>query len=275
MFDVMSQAKNAIEAYNDALKISSSNIANMSVTGYKKLDVSFQSIFERVLSGGTAASNELGGTNPQQFGQGMALSGVNIDFTAGDTSSGASADLAITGNGLFIVSPDGGRSYLYTRAGNFQVDNNGNLLSNNMQVYGLNNSGALVPISGLPSGTSRTNLQWLADGSLQYSADPSDTTPTWINTGFRIALTNFANSSGLAQAQGSSFAATLASGAATEPQAPGGTAGSLNIGNLEQSNVNYLAETINSIELQRAMSANLNMVKSASDMISNFITKLG
>ena len=83
MFDIMTNAENAIEAYNEALKVSSANIAGMNVTGFKKIDVSFQSIFEKVLRSGTAASfsDNLGGTNPLQLGQAMAESGSTVDFT--------------------------------------------------------------------------------------------------------------------------------------------------------------------------------------------------
>ncbi len=270
MFDTMNQAKNAIEAYNQALRASSSNIANMNVTGYKGLDVSFQSIFERVLSRGTAAEANLGGTNPIQIGQGMAISNVSINFSQGELISGAGLDLAISGNGLFIVSPDGGESYLYTRAGNFQVDSYGNLLSNGMQVYGLNTSGNLVPITGLPSGN-KSDYQWQTDGTLQYTTDGG---LSYTSTGYRIALTYFPNPNGLAQAQGSSFAETPASGAPADSQAPGGAVGTINPGQLEQSNVSYLTETIDALELQRAMSGNLTVIRMASDMISQFINRL-
>ena len=258
MFDIMSQAKNAIESYNAALKISSANIANMNVPGYKKLSISFQSIFEKLISQGTAADGGRGGTNPRQFGQGMSISGISIDFSGGETTSGSTLDLAISGNGLFILSPDGENSYLYTRAGNFQIDSSGNLLSNNMQVYGLDSSGAAVPITGLPSGN-KSNYRWQADGTLEFSADGI----TYTGTGYRIALTYFANPGGLAQAQGSSFAETLASGSAAAAQAPGGAVGSLKPGQIEQSNVFYLGETIASLELQRAMSGNLSVVRMA------------
>jgi flagellar hook protein FlgE len=282
MLDIMSQAKNAIDAYNVALKATASNIGGMNVTGYKRLDVSFQTIFEKVLSRGTAASGNLGGTNPRQYGQGMGLSDVSLDFSAGEYASGANIDLAIQGQGLFIVSPDGGDSYLYTRAGNFEVDASGNLLSNGMQVYGFNASGSQVPIRNLPSGNK--NNYWWADGSI---IDPNTGNPfeigtltyttdgvNFTSTGYRIALTYFPNPNGLAQARGTSFAATPASGEAATPQLPGGAVGSIRPGQVENSNVFYLGETIDALELQRAMSGNLTMVRMASDMISQFINKL-
>ena len=274
MLDVMAQAENAIEAYNQALQASSANIANMNVTGYKKINVSFQSIFEKILNGGSAATSANGGTNPEQLGQGMAISQTSVDFSNGQTTSGGSLDLAIQGSGLFIVSPDGGNSFLYTRAGNFSIDSNGNLTSNNMQVYGLDSAGNLVAINNLPSGN-KSNFQWLADGTLQFTADPSATTVNWINTGYSIALTYFTNPGGLAQAQGTTFAATLASGAAAAAQGPGGSVGTVLPKQLEQSNVFFLGESVASRELQRAISANLSVVKLASDTISSVIQKLG
>jgi len=274
MLDIMSQAKNAIEAYNTALRASSSNIANMNVTGYKRLDVSFQSIFERVMTQGTAAYNNTGGTNPRQYGQGMALSGVSVDFSAGELIDGSSLDLAVSGNGLFVLSPDGGNSYLYTRAGSFdfQVDASGNrsLIANGMQVYGLDGSGNLTPIINLPSGN-KSDYRWQADGTLEYSADGGT---TWVPLGYRIALSSFPNPGGLAQAQGTSFAESAASGAASAPQAPGSGVGAVRSGKLEQSNVFYLGETLDALEIQRAMSGNLTIVRMASDMISQFISRL-
>lgn len=272
MLDIMGQAKNAIEAYNTALEATSSNIANMNVVGYKRIDVSFQSIFEKVLSQGTAAENNLGGTNPKQKGQGMEVSSVAVDFSQGEFIEGKSIDLAVNGKGFFIVSPDGGSTYQYTRAGKFEIDSSGNLTSNGMQVYGLDSSGNLVAISSLTSTT--TNYQWAADGTLQYDINEDPNNRNWTSTSYKIALTYFSNPSGLVQAQGTSFAETVASGDPATAQSPGGAAGSIKSGYLEQSNVFYLGETIDALELQRAMSGNLTMLRMASDIISQFISKL-
>ncbi len=273
MLDIMSMAKNAIEAYDDALRTTSANIANVSVTGYKRLDVSFQSIYEKLLRQGTASQNNLGGTNPQQLGQGVGISNISVDFSAGDYSSGTNLSLAISGEGLFMLSPDGGNSYLYTRSGNFSIDANGSLTSNGMRVYGLDTSGNLVPISNLPSG-SAANYQWLGDGRLQYSTNPTASPPLYFDTGYQIALTRFPNPGGLAQAQGTAFAETSASGPADIAQLPGGAVGSIKPGQLEASNVSYFVETINASNLQRALNGNLAIVKMASDLISSVISKL-
>lgn len=260
----MNNAQNAITALNTALQATSSNIANMNVTGYKRVDVSFQSVFERVLNNGTPARESMGGTNPFQLGSSMSVSSVGLDMTQATPIDGAPMDLAINGQGFFIISPDGGTTYRYTRAGNFKIDANGNLTSNNMVVYGFNASGNVAPITGLTYGA-QANYSWAQDGTLLYNG---------TGTGFRIALTYFTNPSGLAQAQGTSYAATMASGDAASAVLADGAAGSLYTAQLEPSNVFYLGETLDALEIQRAMNANLSMIQLASDMISSFISKL-
>lgn len=279
MLDVMQQAKNAIETYNTALRVTSANIANMSNPGYKRLDVSFQAIFERVLSTGTSAfsSSNVGGTNPIQYGQGVAVSGVGVDYSPGDLSSGSNLDAAIDGQGLFVVSPDGGQTYLYTRAGQFTIDSSGNLLTKSgLQVYGFyGDSTALVPISGLDVENNIIyRYSFKENGELwQYNDD--DWTSEKSYTGYTLALVNFQNPTGLQQAQGTTFTETLGSGAPSDPMAPGDTAGTIKPRYLEQANVFYTGETIYATEIQRAMSGNLNMLRMANDLISNFISKLG
>ena len=83
-------SKNAIESYNAQLRVTASNIANLEVSGYKRLNISFQSVFEKVLSKGTAASpaTEVGGTNPLQFGSGVSIGNIGIDFSQGEISDG-------------------------------------------------------------------------------------------------------------------------------------------------------------------------------------------
>jgi flagellar hook protein FlgE len=283
MLDLMTRAKNAIEAYNSQLRINSSNIANMSVPGYKAMKISFQTIYENLINQGTAATGDTGGTNPTQLGSSVAIGNTSIDFSQGAITSGGNLDLAINGQGLFIISPDGSTK-LYSRAGQFIIDPSGNLTTTTgMQVYGLN-GGSLVPITGLNSYHS-DRLSWTDDGQLvefNYKKNPDGTYDTSAidpasiarKTGFSIALTNFNNPSGLEQASGSAFAETPASGAPLPNKAPGNTYGTVSPRQYEQSNVFYTGEVIDSLEAQRAMSGNLTILRMISDEISNFISRI-
>jgi flagellar hook protein FlgE len=295
MLDIMTKAKDAIKAYNTALQVYSSNISNMSVAGYKRLDISFQSIFEKLLHGGTAADvfGGSGGTNPMQIGQGTAIGSVKIDFTQGSFSSAGYMDLGISGQGLFMVSPDDGETMLYTRSGKFHIDNDGYLRTETgMMVYGYPVSGGAVsggvePIR-ISSWVNKNLVSWTQDGmislfpeatdgisGLGYPDTTSDPASNSANRFYQISLTFFNNPTGLKQAKGTTLEETLASG---EPQGyapPGyGPGGRVFPRQLEQSNVFYLEETINSLEIQRAMSGNLTVVRMASDIISQFINRL-
>jgi flagellar hook protein FlgE len=278
MLDILTKAKNAIEAYNSQLRINSSNIANMSVPGYKRMNISFQTIFENVLNGGTPAEDGVGGTNPIQFGSSVGIGNIGIDFSQGTMSEGQHLDVGVNGAGLFIVSPDDGSTKLYTRSGKFNIDNEGNLkTADGMQVYGFK-GGGLVPIKGLTAYTNDDTLSWTNDGRLvvfNVGTDGSvDYSSVAIDTGYSIALTNFDNPSGLTQSYGNTFTESAASGPAQAFRNADQGFGSVSPRSFEQSNVFYTSEIIDSMEAQRAMSGNLTMVRMISDEITNFINRI-
>jgi len=108
------------------------NIANVNTVGFKASRVTFQEGFAQLLQGASRppgdANSVAGGVNPMQVGLGMVVGSVDLLFTQGNLeSTGISTDLAIQGDSFFVVS-DGSQSF-YTRAGNFQVDANGRLVT--------------------------------------------------------------------------------------------------------------------------------------------------
>ncbi|MCS7228489.1 MAG: flagellar hook-basal body complex protein [Candidatus Kryptonium sp.] len=103
------------------------NISNINTIGFKSARVSFSETFAQTLRGATQPSAESGGTNPLQVGLGMNISSIDTIFTQGNLeTTGQVTDLAIQGNGFFIVKK-GGKNY-FTRAGAFRFDANGNLV---------------------------------------------------------------------------------------------------------------------------------------------------
>ena len=286
MLDLIGQAKGAIESLETKLRAITSNISNMSVPGYKRIDVSFQEVFNKVMRQGTAAdtTQNQGGTNPAQVGGGIAISNISVDMTQGDLAEGTDLDLAISGSGFFVVSPDGGASKLYSRSGNLSLDANANLVTDSgMQVYGFARSGgstttsALVPIN--LTGQTYTNPTFDSDGVLRasYAKDATTGAVTYgAELPFQIALTTFPNPSGLEQRSGTTFAQTAASGSPTTAAVPATNSkqGVVSPRMIEQSNVFYIGETIDALDVQRAMSGNLTIVKMISDTISQFISKI-
>jgi flagellar hook protein FlgE len=126
-------AVSGINAATADLGVIGNNIANSSTVGFKTSRAEFADVYATSLLG--AGSNAIG--------QGVALSSVTQEFTQGNISFTNNAlDLAINGNGFFLLSDDG--ADLYTRAGNFQVDREGFLVSNQnhrLQAYSLNDAG--------------------------------------------------------------------------------------------------------------------------------------
>lgn len=121
-----------LRIHQSKMDVIGNNIANVNTVGYKKGQVAFQDLMSQLVSGASAPTESgLGGTNPQQLGLGSTVGSISTIHTEGSTQSTNNPnDLQITGNGYFVVSPDGGVNNFYTRAGNFEMDREGNLLTN-------------------------------------------------------------------------------------------------------------------------------------------------
>lgn len=283
MLDVMSQAKGAIEAYNDLLRATSSNISNQSVTGFKRVQISFQELFNHLLRAPSApdTQNNIGGTNPLQLGGGAAVSASTIDFTQGDLTNGTNLSLAIQGGGLFVISNDGGKTFKFTRSGDFTLNASKRVVTKTgAQVFGFKRAGgatatgSLVPIDLSGQTFDATTVTWDNNGVLRASADTNRTT-FGAELGFQIGLTTFANPGGLQYTDGTSFIQTLASGEPATANAPGAAGlGTVSGARLEQSNVFFIGESIDALEAQRAMSGALTVIRLASDAISQFINRI-
>lgn len=108
-----------LTAHARNLDVIGNNIANANTTAFKSNRMMFASQFSRTFSLGSAPSADFGGTNPGQVGLGVAIAGTQRDFTGGALSTtGDQRDLAIEGDGFFVVERDGQR--LYTRDGSFR-----------------------------------------------------------------------------------------------------------------------------------------------------------
>lgn len=106
------------------------NIANVNTVGFKSGRVTFKEGFSQMVSSASRPTDENGGTNAAQVGLGSQIGSIDTQFTQGTLeTTGNNTDLAIQGNSFFVVKKDA--QTFYTRAGNFQVDANGSLVSGN------------------------------------------------------------------------------------------------------------------------------------------------
>lgn len=154
------------------------NIANVNTLAFKAGRVTFKEGFAQLLEGASRAQAEQGGINPRQVGLGMQVASVDTIFTQGNLeTTGVGTDLAIQGDAFFVVAR--GTENYYTRAGNFELDAEGRLVSstNGFRVQGrMATDGVLaqgisdirLPI-GLQASASATTLVTLG-GNLNASA---------------------------------------------------------------------------------------------------------
>lgn len=121
-----------LQAHQIAMDVESNNIANVNTTGFKYSRANFSNLLNQTVSIATAPQGELGGKNAMQIGLGTQVSTVTKIFKQGSIeTTDKTTDLAISGDGFFVVSPDGGSSYKYTRNGDFSFDANGNFVDSN------------------------------------------------------------------------------------------------------------------------------------------------
>ncbi len=129
MMSALYTGVSAMSSNQVKIDVISNNIANVNTIGYKYQTVNFSDTLYQTVSGATAPTETSGGIDPQQVGLGVTVASMNTVNTMGSLQyTGNSTDLAISGDGYFVVvGPDG--EYNFTRAGNFGVDSTGNLVT--------------------------------------------------------------------------------------------------------------------------------------------------
>lgn len=126
-----------MQNHQTRMDVIGNNISNVNTTGFKRGRVNFHDLLSQQMSGAARPTDEVGGVNPKEVGLGMNIASIDTIHTQGSLqTTGVQTDLAIQGNGFFIMR-SGERQY-YTRAGNFGVDSAGTLVNpaNGMRVQG-------------------------------------------------------------------------------------------------------------------------------------------
>jgi len=143
-----------LKTHQTRMDVIGNNIANVNTAGFKASRVTFKEMLSQTLSGAKAPQDNRGGMNPQQVGLGVSLGSIDTNHVQGNLqSTGLGTDLAIQGNGYFIVN--NGTQNFYTRAGALTLDENGNLVnaSNGYIMQGwLANNGIIntnSPLTGI------------------------------------------------------------------------------------------------------------------------------
>jgi flagellar basal-body rod protein FlgG len=230
------------------------NLANASTTGYKMRRAQFQDLLYQSMSQpGASAGQQTTVPTGLQLGLGTRAASNEIIFTQGNfAQTDNPLDVVIQGNGFFQVRRATGE-IAYTRAGTFQLDKTGNLVTSD--------GDPIEPAITIPSAAQSITIA--TDGTVSYVL-PGQTSAQRAG---QIQIAGFQNPAGLNSLGRNLYLPTDASG---EPIVanPGGQEGlgTLLQGYQEQSNVSIVEEFINLIVAQRAYEANSKVVKAADDM---------
>ncbi len=163
-----------VKGHQTRMDVVGNNIANVNTTGFKSGRVTFADTLSQTTTNASAATGNLGGINPKQIGLGVGVASIDTLFTDGSVqATGKNTDVALSGNGLFVVK-SGNETY-YTRDGAFEFDEKGN--------YVLPGSGHYVQGWTASNGTLNTNG---SIGNIQIEAGKSmaaaaTTTATYKN----------------------------------------------------------------------------------------------
>ncbi len=250
----LSTAATGMQAQSLQIDVIANNLANVNTSGFKKSRVDFQDLLYQNLRIADAASS----TNSKiptsnQIGLGTKLAGVAKVFTQGDyKQTGNELDVAIEGRGFFqITDPEG--TIVYTRAGSFKLDLDGNLVTSDGYL--------LEPSLTIPTDAIRLTIG--PDGTVTV-IEAGDTTVSEVGT---IETARFANPAGLTAIGRNLFLETETSGTPTTGTPGEDGLGTLSQGYLEMSNVNVVEEMVDMILAQRAYEINGKAIQTADEML--------
>jgi len=228
------------------------NLANAGTTAYKQNRANFEDIFYEHFKLPGVQDNQ-GNITPTGTDLGI---GVRVQSTEGDFSQGSivpsngTYDMAIVGDGFFQVND--GTQNLYTRAGNFSLNANGNIV-----MASADKGYQLVPNISVPQDA--LNVTISSDGVVSYQQQGSNQ----IQIAGNIQIARFINNQGLLRMGDNLFAETSGSGSAQigNPGIEG--RGQIRQGFLEQSNVEPVRELVELIKTQRNFELNSQVVQAA------------
>jgi flagellar hook protein FlgE len=181
----LTTAQTGLSAAETKIDVVGNNLANAQTVAFKESDIVFATQFLQTFSLGSAPTAANGGTNPKQTGLGVQVAEITPDFSQGTIElSGNASDLAIQGDGFFIVESTGGEQ-LYTRAGIFKTNAANELVTpdgGRLLGYGIDDEfriqeSGLVPLE-IPLGaaaSAQATTQVRIEGNLTPTAEVADT----------------------------------------------------------------------------------------------------
>lgn len=251
----LSTAATGMLAQQLNIDVIANNIANMNTTGFKRQRAEFQDLLYQNIERVGANSSDAGTVVPSgiQVGVGVRTAGVyRISDQGALKNTGNIYDVAINGRGYFTVElPDGQTAY--TRAGSFQVNQNGQLVT--PEGY------TVQPAITIPPNAIDVSIN--GQGEVFYNTDGA---PAPQQAG-QFDMANFPNEIGLEAIGNNMYLESQASGAANISNPGQDGFGLIEQGFLENSNVNAVGEITSMISAQRAYELNSKVIQTSDEML--------
>ncbi|WP_048602492.1 flagellar basal body rod protein FlgG [Rubeoparvulum massiliense] len=269
MLRSMYSGVSGMRGFQTKLDVIGNNIANVNTAGFKKSRVMFQDILSQTVAGSSAPEEgERGGVNPRQVGLGVRMSAIDTLHTPGSPMmTNVPTDVAINGDGYFLVSPTGEEPYYLTRAGDFKLDAYGFLV---------NSQGLFV--ASVDGGPIQVNREEYNSYSISESGEVLGTNGDGeTNVVGTIGLSIVANPAALEKIGGSLYKMTPNAnpdgemGDLVAPGDPEVGSGTLAAGMLEMSNVDLTEEFTEMIVAQRGFQANSRIITTSDEILQEVV----
>jgi flagellar hook protein FlgE len=279
-------AISGLRANQTMLDVTGNNIANANTVGFKASNIVFQDTLSQMLTSAgapvaaTATAPAKGGTNPIQVGLGVQVGGITTNFNQGSAQvTGRATNLMISGDGFFMVNR--GNNQMFTRAGAFNFDSSGNLVTVDgdiVQGYKAQAGGTFDPANQTPENITIPDIaNENATNPLQSYNIGSDGVITGIYANgaktplFQVAVADFPNPEGLEKVGDTAFRQSTNSGNAQIGAAGTGRRGTLVGGSLEMSNVDLAQEFTNLIIAQRGFQATSRVITTSDQVLQDLV----
>ncbi len=256
----MNTAATGLEALSNKLDVIANNLANVNTVGFKRSRVNFEDLIYQIRRQ-PGVEDSLGDISPSgiQLGRGVRLSNTQLMMQQGSLEQTSNQlDLAIEGNGFFRIQiyPDMGPNGLgYTRAGNFFIN------PNNELVLGNSNGFKLDPPITIPD--TYTSITFGADGKVSVTV-PNSAQAQEVG---QIQLTKFTNPSGLLSKGSNIYVESAASGTPQDGTPTENGFGQIIQNSLEVSNTEPTKELVELIQTQRAFELNSQSIQASDEML--------
>ena len=277
-----------LRSHQTMMDVTGNNIANVNTFGYKSQRATFQDAIYQVVRGGTGGVNDAqGGVSPMQIGLGSRIASVDGVFSQGALQlTNRATDVAIQGEGYFIVSDNG--QTRFTRAGTFNFDNAGNLVASNGEIVqgwtasiadadadGVVDAGYAAPATGGAPGNVSIDAGLFAalrDISVNTNGEVVGRDATGQDYILAtLSIATFPNQGGLDRIGSTMFAANAASGPPQVGVARTGARGGVQGGTLEMSNVDLAQEFTQLIMSQRGFQANARTITTSDELLQELV----